>query len=121
MPLIAVPPAEAVEIGSDGTISIRPLGEDATTLVPVDRIKLVNPPANDLEKGQDGLMRLADGNFALADAGVTLAAGSLEGSNVSGVEALVNMIELARQFEVQVKMMRTAEENDSAATGILRL
>jgi flagellar basal-body rod protein FlgF len=42
-------------------------------------------------------------------------AGMLEGSNVNVVQALVEMIEQARTFELQIKMMTTAEENDQSS------
>ena len=45
----------------------------------------------------------------------------LESSNVNTAEAMVNMIELSRQFEMQVKAIRTAEENGSAASQLLRI
>lgn len=118
---IAIPPAEKLEIGVDGTISIRPVGQEASTLAEVDRIKLVNPNYQDLSKGEDGLMRLANGELAPADAAVQLASGALEGSNVNTVEAMVNMIELARQYETQVKMMRAAKDNDEATSQMMRL
>lgn len=40
---IAIPPEQKVEIGEDGTISIRAMGEDPRVMAEVDRIKLVNP------------------------------------------------------------------------------
>jgi flagellar basal-body rod protein FlgF len=118
---IAIPPAEKIEIGTDGTVSIRPLGEHASTLVQVDKIKLVKPPLDQLEKGADGLMRLKNNGVAEADASVTLVPGALEGSNVNTVEALVNMIQWAREFELQIKAMRTAEDNDSSSTQMMRV
>ncbi len=104
---IAIPPAEKIEIASDGTISIRPVGQAAAALTVVDRIKLVNPPLQSLQKDADGLMRLKEGGSAPAEAAMTVTAGSLESSNVNPVEALVTMISLARQFEMQIKTMRT--------------
>ncbi|RCG88093.1 putative flagellar basal-body rod protein FlgF [Pseudomonas aeruginosa] len=50
---IAVPPEEKVEIGQDGTISIRALGENPNVVAVVDRIKLVNPNLKQMEKGTD--------------------------------------------------------------------
>lgn len=117
---IILPPFEKVEIGGDGTISIRPLGAPANALEVIDRIKLVNPAVKDLTKGEDGLFRRIDGGNEVADAAVQLASGTLEGSNVSAVESLIGMMELARQFELNVKIMKTAEENDSAATRLLQ-
>jgi flagellar basal-body rod protein FlgF len=118
---IAVPPAEKIEIGSDGTISIRPVGQAPNALVVLDRIKLVRPDKNALVKGADGLLRLADGAAAEPDASVRLTAGALEGSNVNAIEALVDMIALARHYELQIKLMREAADNDAAATQAMKL
>lgn len=119
--LISMPPAEKVEIAADGTISIRPIGQDEKSLATVDRIKLVNPPAESLYKGTDGQFRLRDGTVAVADSKVQLIPGALESSNVNMVEALVDMIALARQFEMNIKAMQAAEENDQSGTQILRI
>lgn len=118
---IALPPSEKVEIGTDGTITVRPSGQTPEALAIVDRIKLVNPDPSRLEKGPDGLMRLNDGEVAPPDAGVTLISGALEGSNVNTIDAMVNMIELARQFELQVQLMKTAEENDQSSTQLMNI
>lgn len=118
---IALPPAEKLEIGADGTISIRPVGQSVSTLAVVDRIRLVNPPLDTLEKGSDGLLRSKGGLQAAPDAKVQIATGALEGSNVNAVDAMVNIIALAREFDMQVKLMRTAQEHDSASAQIMRL
>jgi flagellar basal-body rod protein FlgF len=118
---ISVPPASKLEIGSDGTISIVPLGQNPNTMTSIDRIRLVNPATSRLAKGEDGLLRLPADEKAEPDAGVQLATGVLESSNVSATGALVDMIQLARQYEMQVKVMKTAEDNDAAATQLMRL
>ena len=53
---IAIPPEQKVEIGEDGTISIRAMGEDPRVMAEVDRIKLVNPDTKNLTKGLDGMI-----------------------------------------------------------------
>ncbi len=118
---IAIPEAEKIEIGSDGTISIRPIGADSTALAQIDRIKLVNPDINQLQKGSDGLIRSVDGNILPADATVKVASGTLESSNVNAVGALVTMISLQRQYEMQVKMMAAAQENSTSSAQLLTL
>lgn len=117
---IAVPPSEKLEIAADGTVSIRPLGQTASALAVVDRIKLVKPDSTQLVKGEDGLLRARDGTLP-ADATVRVTAGALESSNVNPVEALVNMITLARQFELQVKLMREAGDNESASARVMQI
>ena len=118
---ITVPPFERILIGRDGTLSIQPIGQPANALAQIDRIRLVGGEPANLEKGNDGLFRTRDGNPLEVDAGVRLTAGELEASNVNAVEAMVRMLELARSFEAQVKMMKLAEENDSATDRLMRL
>jgi flagellar basal-body rod protein FlgF len=117
---ISVPPNTSLLIGADGTISIVPVGQGPETTSQVGRIKLVNPPADTLVRGDDGLFRTADGTDAAPDASVRVATGVLESSNVNVADAMVNMIELSRHFDLQVKAMRTAEENAAAAAQLLK-
>jgi flagellar basal-body rod protein FlgF len=118
---IAIPPAEKIDIAPDGTISIRPLGQAANELAIVDQIKMINPENSDMEKGMDGLMRLKQGVTAEPDSSLQLVGGALESSNVNVVDSMVDMIELSRRFEMQVKMMKTAEEMEQGSTSILRI
>ena len=118
---IAIPQAEKIEIGADGTISIRPVGSEANALAQLDRIKLVNPALTEIQKETDGLIRLKDGSTAPADVSVKVASGNLESSNVNAVSSLVKMIGLQRQYEMQVKMMSTAQENSAASARLLQL
>jgi len=118
---ITLPPLEKIDIGKDGTISIIPQGATANTLVVVDRIKLVKPDLNNLEKRNDGLMHTKDGRTLVADANVSLIQGALEGSNVNTVSALVKMIELARNFELQTKVMKNANDNSAVSAKLMQM
>jgi flagellar basal-body rod protein FlgF len=119
---IAIPPAESITMAPDGTLSVRPVGEQANAMVVLDRLKLVNPSVASLEKGEDGLFRLRPGEPPVeADGLVQVEPGAIEGSNVNTVDALVRMIELGRKFETQVKLMRTAQENDARSAQLLQL
>jgi len=112
---ITVPPNSTVAIADDGTVSAIPTDGVPNAVAVLGRIKLVNPPESNLERRGDGLFVLKDGQQALPpDANVQITSGALEGSNVSSVEMLVEMIAHARQFETQVRMMQTA---DQAARG----
>ncbi|HEU4485817.1 MAG TPA: flagellar basal body rod protein FlgF [Povalibacter sp.] len=117
---ISVPPNSSLMIAGDGTVSIVPIGQGPETTAIVGRIKLVNPPAASLVRGEDGLFRTQDGVEAPADANVRVASGVLESSNVNVANAMVQMIELSRQFDLQVKAMRTAEENAASAQQLLK-
>ena len=118
---IAIPPYQKLKIGSDGTISIQPIGQTPSTLAVVDRIKLVKAPAEPLTKTSEGLLRTVSGDNLAPDATVGVQSGVLETSNVNGINSLVNMIELSRKYEVQVKLFKAAEDNDSATAQLLSL
>lgn len=108
---------EEMDIAEDGTITVRPLGQGGAELAVIDRIRLVNPDPATIKRNERGLF--TSDIEAVADANVTIQSGALETSNVNTVDSLVTMIELARQFETQVKLMQTAEDTDSAATRLL--
>jgi flagellar basal-body rod protein FlgF len=117
---IAIPPDVKVTIAKDGTVSGITSG-NAGTVTPLGRIKLVNPPEEEIVRGDDGLFRLKDGAVAEVDGTVSVVGGAIEGSNVNVVDAMVDMISLARQFEMQMNMMKNVEANDSRAAQILSL
>jgi flagellar basal-body rod protein FlgF len=118
---VAIPPNNSLSIGGDGTVSVIPLGQPANALAVVDRIRLVNPDTGEMERGQDGLFRLKDGQLAEADAAVTLVTGALESSNVNAASSLVTMIELSRLYEMQVKMIETARDDADRAAALMRM
>lgn len=116
---VTVPAYSSISIGRDGTVSIVAAGQQATTVAAVARIKLVNPTADSLVRGEDGLFRTKDGTQAPADASVSVASGVLETSNVNIADAMVKMIELSRRFELQVKAMHTAEDDAASSAKLL--
>jgi flagellar basal-body rod protein FlgF len=118
---LALPPGRNIAMARDGTISLVPDGSDATGLTAIGRLKLVNPPAADLVRGDDGLFRTKAGTPAPLDPNVTLISGALESSNVNVVDEMVNMISLARQFDMQMKMLEHAENNDNKAAQLLSM
>jgi len=118
---ITIPQAQSIEIGGDGTVSVQPIGEGPAVLAEVGRIRLVNPDREALRKGEDGLFRLEGGEAAPADAEVRMISGALESSNVNAVEEMVNLIDQSRTFEMQVKLMNEAKENDAATDRLMRM
>ena len=115
---VTIPPDNEITIGADGSISASQPDQPGVVNV-VAQLKLVNPPEADLVRGDDGLFRVRGGAPAQADPNVRVAGGYLEGSNVNVVDQMVQMISLARQFEMQTRMLSTAEQNDRAAAQVL--
>ena len=119
---IFVPEYEKLVIGTDGTISLRGLGDDPSALTQIDQIKLVKPDNKTIEKGLDGLFHLKDKEAGEleADLSVQIVNGVLEGSNVNAVGELTEMISASRLFELNIKMMDNAKSNDEASARIMQ-
>lgn len=109
--------AQSILVAADGTVTVKA----ASSLQPttVGQLKLVNPPPSDLVKSTDGLFRTRSGDPADADPSVKVVDGTLEGSNVNVVEAMVGMIAASRQFELQMRMLSTAEQNEQKASSVI--
>jgi flagellar basal-body rod protein FlgF len=118
---ITIPPDTAVTIGADGTISTIPTAAGTPTVNTIGQLKLVNPPESSLVRGDDGLFKTQDGVAADPDPAVSVAGGSLEGSNVNVAASMVNMINLSRQFEMHMKLLQNAESNATKAADIFTL
>lgn len=112
---IQVPQDTEISIGGDGTVSAKDRNGRTTSL---GKLKLVTPETK-LERGEDGLFRAGGGDPLDADENARVQDGALEGSNVSAIETMVSMIAAARQFEAQMKMVQTAEQDERAASQLL--
>ncbi|MDA3921276.1 MAG: flagellar basal body rod protein FlgF [Salinisphaera sp.] len=123
---IVLPLNAKVAIAHDGTISALGAGNDPKTLSAVAQLKLVDGSASNMIRGDDGLFRArpgAGGSSAPlpADDTVRVSSGALESSNVSPTATMVSMIDDARQFEMQMKMLSSADENARSANQLLSL
>jgi flagellar basal-body rod protein FlgF len=115
-----LPPYREVEVSSDGTISVVPVDSVDNILVQIDRMRLVQPDISQLRKEVDGYIRY-QGDELEQNVNVTMISGGLESSNVNTAEALGNMVEYARKYEMQIKMMRTSKDNAESSDQILSL
>ncbi|KQP45033.1 flagellar basal-body rod protein FlgF [Pseudorhodoferax sp. Leaf274] len=114
---IDVPPNAEITLGSDGSITAKVGNLPPTNM---GRLKLATPTAEDkLKRSDDGLFRTTSGDPLPSDANARMAAGALEGSNVNAVETMVGMIQVARQFEVQMRLLQLAEAGDKSASQLL--
>jgi flagellar basal-body rod protein FlgF len=116
---ITVPQGAEVTLGSDGTLTAK-VGKQPSA--GIGRLKLATPTAEDpLKRGGDGLFRTTSGEPMPNDVNARLQLGVIEGSNVNAIETMVGMIQTARQFEAQTRLMQTAEADDRAAAQLLSM
>jgi flagellar basal-body rod protein FlgF len=118
---ITVPPHQSIAIAEDGTVSIVPLGGDPTQPQAIDKIKLASPAGSQTAKGLDNLLHVKGGGVLPEDLDGKLAAGSLEQSNVNLTQALVDMIENQRSYEVQASLLKEAKNMDESAASLMRM
>ncbi len=119
---ITVPPAQKILIAEDGTLSIMPMGAPAgSTPQVIDRIRMANPEGSQTVKGLDNLLRVKGGGVLPDDLDAKVITGSLEGSNVNLTQALVDMIENQRSYEVQANLLKEAKSMDEASASLMRL
>ncbi len=118
---ITVPPYQSMTIASDGTISIVPIGGDANNPQVIDKLKLVSTKGSVTVKGLDNLLHVKGGGVLPEDMEGKLTSGALEGSNVNMTQALVDMIENQRAYEVQANLMKEAKDMDASAASLMRM
>lgn len=118
---ITVPPHQAIAIADDGTVSIVPAGGDPTQPQVIDKIKLASPEGSQTTKGLDNLLHVKGGGVLPEDLDARLQAGALEQSNVNLTQALVDMIENQRSYEVQASLLKEAKTMDESAASLMRL
>lgn len=116
---ITAPPGAQISMGADGGLSAKVGNQPAN---PIGKLKLVTPtPEDPLVRGGDGLFRTLSGEQVPNDETARIQVGVLEGSNVNAIEQMVGMIQTARQFEAQMRLLQTAESNDRSAGQLLGL
>ena len=118
---ITVPPHQSIAIADDGTVSIVPPGGDPTQPQVVDKIKLASLEGSQAAKGLDNLLHVKGGGVLPEDLDARLRAGTLEQSNVNLTQALVDMIENQRSYEVQASLLEEAKTMDESAASLMRL
>ncbi len=118
---VVIPEHESLVIGRDGTISIRGAGQASNALTAIDKIKLVNPPLDQIQKGLQGLFINKTDDAFIVDPLMTITGGALEASNVNIVDSMVNMMEYSRFYEMQTKMLNAANENDQSSARLMSM
>jgi flagellar basal-body rod protein FlgF len=118
---ITVPPHQSIAVAADGTVSIVPQGGDPTQPQVIDRIKLASAEGSQTAKGLDNLLHVKGGGALPADLEAKVQAGALEQSNVNLTQALVDMIENQRSYEVQANLLKEAKTMDESAASLMRM
>jgi flagellar basal-body rod protein FlgF len=113
---ISVPPGAAITIAPDGRITAQLPDGPAQ----VGQLKLVNGAAlTGRDKAADGLF-LAQEPLP-ADPAARVEPGALESANVTAAQALVELVEEQRGFEINARLIRHAQDMDEQGARLMRL
>ncbi|MBH3427779.1 flagellar basal-body rod protein FlgG [Pseudomonas alkylphenolica] len=121
-PAIVVPPeAQTFTVGRDGTVSITTAGNPASQVIGnIQTADFINPAGLQAVGGNLFLETAASGAPQVGTPGLNgfgvVQQQTLENSNVSTVEELVNMITTQRAYEMNSKVISTADQMLSFVT-----
>ncbi|WP_213982611.1 flagellar basal-body rod protein FlgF [Sphingomonas sp. dw_22] len=119
---ITVPPYQSIAIAADGTLSIVPPGaQPGQEPQVIDKIKLASPDGSQTAKGLDNLLHVKGGGVLPEDMDGRVQSGALEQSNVNLTEALVDMIQNQRSYEVQANLLKEARTMDESSASLMRM
>lgn len=118
---IVLPQFNSINITDIGEILIQAPGAQDGELTSLGFIGSTTSELDQLVKSLDGNIRKVDGTVPAADQTGKFGQGYLEGSNVNAIEELVRNLDMQRQFEINVKLIKKASEIDSAGTKLMNL
>jgi flagellar basal-body rod protein FlgF len=117
---IQLPPGTQPEITPDGSVLARGASDPPGALQLAGRLLVMREPA-DLSRSARGQLVASGPATPLAATEVRLQPGALEQANVAPVEEMTRLIETARGFEMQTRIVREARELDSSSAALLRI
>ena len=118
---ITLPPFSSINITDIGEVLVQELGAANGDLTAVGFIGSTKTELDQLSKSIDGRIRKIDGTVPIADQTGKFGQGFLEASNVNAIEELVRNLDMQRQFEINVKLIKKASDLDSAGAKLLGL
>jgi len=98
-----------------------PRGGDPNQPQVLDKLKLVSTQGSQTVKGLDNLLHVKGGGVLPVDLEAKCQSGALEQSNVNLTQALVDMIENQRGYEVQANLLKEAKNMDESAASLMRM
>ncbi len=121
---ITVPPNGRISINPDGSIYANNPAQPAEPGVLVGRLLMRDASQVTLVRREDGLFQVEGQEGADITNGterVSLTSKALEGSNVNAMEIMIKLMDQARTFEQQVRIIKESKSGDEAGASMLKL
>jgi flagellar basal-body rod protein FlgF len=123
---INVPQGFEIDVVADGTVFATDPNNPNQPPQQVGQILLRDASAVQLGRREDGLFKPfppfanGEGDFQSGPIPPSVAAGTLEGSNVSPIEGMVRMLDHNRSFESQIRIIKETRNLDESGATMLR-
>ncbi len=118
---ITLPPFTAISITDIGEVLVQQPGAPIGELTSAGFIGSTTTELDQLTKSLDGNIRKSDGTVPNPDQTGKFGQGFLEASNVNTIEELVRNMDMQRQFEINVKLIKRASDLDAASAKLMNL
>ncbi len=121
---LSVPAGFDITITTDGQVFARDPGQVGVAApAAVGRLRLRDATETPLSRREDGLFQVAGqppGTELPAGGTPAVQPRALEGSNVGAVDAMTRMIDHARSFETQIRLIKEMKELDASGASMMR-
>lgn len=121
---ITVPPGSEVYITGDGSIYARDPAQPNTAGTLIDKLQMRDASKVNLVRREDGLYAIEgkDGqDITNGTKPPSLTPNALEGSNVNPMQVMIKLMDQARSFEQQVRILREVKSGDEAGSSMMKL
>lgn len=122
---ITVPANTKLSINPDGSIYARDPAQAANAPgILVDRLRILDGSKEMFERREDGLFKVSGKPpgtpFESGPVLPQIIPNTLEGSNVSGIEALTRLMDHSRTFEMQIKIIKETKSLDESGATLMK-
>jgi flagellar basal-body rod protein FlgF len=118
---IVLPAFSELKVSENGEILVQEPGSVPGDFTSIAFLGTATGSPDLLTKSLDGRIRNLDGTVPDPDQTGKFSQGMLEGSNVNAIEEMVLNMDMQRQFEMAIKLIKKAEDIDKAGTRLMSL
>jgi flagellar basal-body rod protein FlgF len=121
---IVLPPNQIISISEEGRVYALDPAQEVAEQVEVGQIMLRDASNRNLTKLENGLLAvegLPIGDFETGPEPVSVSIGVVEGSTVSAMEIMVDIMNHMRSFEMKIKLVKDLDELGESNSTLMRM
>jgi flagellar basal-body rod protein FlgF len=121
---IVLPPNQIISISEEGVVYSLDPAQEVAEQVEVGRILLRDASERNLVKLENGFLAvdgLPVGDFPTGPEPISISTGVVEGSTVSAMEIMVEIMNHMRSFEMKIKLVKDLDDLGESNASLMRL